>query len=103
MLPFYVTFSFPPFPPVTKREFKYFTSGVSIAIENIAEGREEQPLLTLLKLIENLEKERPEVSDWPRRTVMSGSEYVYEAFKAVCEDVDGERGLEVGNAIKEGL
>ncbi|KAL5400091.1 hypothetical protein PMIN03_012584 [Paraphaeosphaeria minitans] len=89
-LPHGVAFAFPPFPPITEGRFKYFTRGVSIAIENIAEGHEKQPLLESIK---DLQDEMPDVSDWPRETIMKGSEYVYEALKAVCKDVDVEGGL----------
>lgn len=100
------TFAFPPFPPLPERELDFFTRGISHAIENIAEGHAEQPLLTLLELVEDLESERPEVSDWQRLAIMKGAEYVYEAVRAVCEgseDGESEAGLDgVGHGGLEG-
>jgi len=59
-----------------------------IALENILTDHEAEPDTPLLDIIQELDDTRPIVTNWEHVTVMRGGSWVYEALRALVEDMD---------------
>lgn len=49
----------------------------------------------MLKIVEELEREKADVTDWKRLAVLRGAEWVYSTIRVACEDRDA-----VGKRLK---
>ncbi|KAK7187501.1 hypothetical protein PSPO01_06235 [Paraphaeosphaeria sporulosa] len=83
---------FPSFPPLTAAHLPPFMKGLTIAIENIIQDHAKKPDDTLLKLVEELDGNKPtipggNIAGDDRHVVMSGGEYVYAAVRQAYADV----------------
>ncbi|KAI2483195.1 hypothetical protein Ptr902_05512 [Pyrenophora tritici-repentis] len=83
--------AFPPFPSESARSLPHFYTGTTIALENIMSDHKDDPELSLLQLIKELDDNAPTVKDGVHQVILRGNKWVYRVLRElVAENEDEE-------------
>ncbi|KAF1832983.1 hypothetical protein BDW02DRAFT_648717 [Decorospora gaudefroyi] len=84
------TYTFPPLPALPPADLTHFHRGMTIALENVILDSQDEPDLSLLEIIDELDDTRPIVNDWEHRMIMRGGQWVYQVLRDVWHGMNME-------------